>query len=101
SARLDTGGSTAPPRSCPAVRPDLSFPYPRKRKVFRCFLVVFPFPQISHCSSHASIVVGYVCWMMCPTLLAASWISCCACLSPRWLRKWSDDRSEPVIHSCV
>src|SRR5699024_1603095 len=78
------------------------FRTPRKRKVFRCFVVVFPFPQISHCCySHASNVVGYVSWLMCLILLAASWISCCACLSARWLRKCSHDRSEPVIHSWV
>src|SRR5699024_11976495 len=58
--------------ACPAVRPGLSFPYPRKRKVFRCFLVVFPFPQTVHVTHWAPMLRMW--WGMCLELCVSVWL---------------------------
>src|SRR5699024_2743662 len=72
SALAGIGGSTVPPRSCPEGCPGLSFPYPRKRKVFRCFLVVFPFPQTVHVTHWAPMLRMW--WGMCLELCVSVWL---------------------------
>src|SRR5699024_8525018 len=80
-----------------------AFPPPFAGCCFRVDCLSFLNPQLHvlHVSSHASYVVGYVSRFMCFSLVAASRISCSACLSARWLRKCNHDLSVPVIHNCV